>query len=117
MICVPKTKLINFMDTPVVVQYNQNGNAAVPFSTAFPIGQISVKKFRQVSVCINSTTATSCELSMGKISGHTRAQAFVVPLDNKIHTFDIIGPEMALILDGGPPNSTDNVELWVYLRA
>src|SRR5438105_221643 len=38
------------------------------------------------------------------------------PFDSQIHTIDVVGPEMALTLKGGTPNSSEQVQLWVYLR-
>jgi hypothetical protein len=39
------------------------------------------------------------------------------PVDQAIHTFEVVGPEIVLVLKGGQPKTKDKVELWVYLRS
>jgi hypothetical protein len=111
---VPNTKLYNFVDTPVSVTYSQFGEVQVPLE-ADPI--IDVTGFRQVSFLIGRTKAASWTLSMGKISGSTLAAGNDGPIDSSIHTFDVVGPEIVLVLKGGKPKTKDKLELWVYLRS
>lgn len=111
---VPNTKLYNFVDKPVSVTYTQFGEVQVPLE-ADPI--IDVTGFRQVSFLIGRTKATSWMLSMGKISGATLAFAHAGPIDQAIHTFEVVRPEIVLVLKGGQPKTKDKVELWVYLRS
>jgi hypothetical protein len=54
---------------------------------------------------------------MGKISGPTLSQMFTWSKTSKIHTIDVVGPEMVLWLMGGKPNTTEEVQLWVYLSS
>jgi hypothetical protein len=80
-------------------------------------GIIDVTEFRRASVRVGSTSATSISVFIGKILGTTLAVEHTHPLDGKIHTHDIVGPELALWLKGGAPSSNEEVEVWVYLRS
>lgn len=111
---VPNTKFFNFVDTPVSVTYTQFGEAQVPLG---PDPVVDVSGFRQVNFQIGRTKATSWTLAMGKISGATQSVGKDGPVDQAIHTFDVVGPEIVLVLKGGQPKSKDKVELWVYLRS
>jgi hypothetical protein len=113
---VPNVLFINLVDTPAVLNYSQFGQAQVQLDPQTG-GIIDVTGYRTVSILIGSTNASSCEMHMGKILGSTLSQRFAVPLDGAIHTFDIVGPHMVLWLNGGQPNSTENVQLWVYLSS
>ncbi len=111
---VPNTKLYNFVDTPAGIVYSQFGEAQVPLD-ANPI--IDVTGYRRVNVRIGQTKAASWSLYMGKISGSTLSVENMVPIDNAIHSFEVVGPEIALFLKGGTPKSREKVQLWVYLRS
>ena len=115
MVDTPNTNFINFVDSRSIVQYTHHGRGAVPLDPT--TRAIDVTGFRRVSIRIGSTQATSCRMFMGKIRGATLASAFTVPLDGEIHTFEVVGPEMSLSLEGAEPDSTEQVELWVYLRS
>ena len=106
---VPNTKLYNFVDTPAAITYGQSGEAQVPLD-ASPI--VDVTGYRQVNVRIGQTKASSFMLNMGKLSGATLSVITSRPVDNAIHTFDVVGPEIALILAGGQPKSREKVQLW-----
>ena len=108
------SRFFNLVDTPAVVTYGRGGSARVQLDPA--VGAIiNVAGYRKVSVLIGSTQATSSEILIGKISNATLAQRFNVPLDQQIHTFDIVGPELVLWLVGGPPGTSEKVQLWVFL--
>jgi hypothetical protein len=111
---VPNAKLYNFVDRAAAIVYSQSGEAQVPLD-ANPI--VDVTGYRQVNVRIGQTKATSWSLTMGKISGSTLAVENVRAPDGAIHTFDVVGPEVALFLKGGTPRSREKVQLWVYLRS
>ena len=113
---VPDTRLLNFVDTPAQVQYSSFGEASVLLDPATG-GVVDLTRFRRVSVLIGATTAASCEIFMGKISGATLAQSFGVPLDARIHTFEVVGPQLTLVLRGGAAGTTESVQLWVYLSS
>ena len=111
---IPNTKLYNFVDTPAHLTYGQSGEAQVPLDTN-PI--VDVTGYRQVNVRIGQTKASSFLLNMGKLSGATLSVLTSRTVDNAIHTFDVVGPEIALTLKGGTPKSKEKVQLWVYLRS
>jgi hypothetical protein len=113
---IPNTRFYNFVDTPALIQYTQFGEASVQLDPQAG-SIIDVSQFRQVSFLIGSTSASSSRLFLGKISNRTLANSFTRPINHQVHTFDIIGPEMALDLQGGPPSSSEQVQLWVYLRS
>jgi hypothetical protein len=108
-------KLIQFVDTPYSVTYSGSGEAYV----SWPGGSnaLSADGYSRVSVEVRGTAKTSSfDLIMGKISGSTLADRVASPAaDGKIHTYEVIGPEIALLLKG-TPNATDRVQLWVYLH-
>ena len=110
------TRFINFVDTPATVTYNQYGEAVVRLD-AQGGSSIDVSGFRKLSVRIGSTRATSFRIAMGKISNTTLAYPFDLPRNQRINTFDVVGPEMSLWLRGGPPNTTETVQLWLYLSS
>jgi hypothetical protein len=89
----------------------------------FLTGILKVAEFRKVNVDIIQFPLVPVNMTvtcyMGKISGSTVAQTVgQFPLDNsgQIHTFDVIGPEFALDLTGGPPNTDVPIQAWVFLN-
>ncbi len=58
------------------------------------------------------------EVHMGKISGSTLAQVVgSFPLGAAaIHTFNVVGPEMAVWVRGGPPNTAVQLQAWLFLH-
>jgi hypothetical protein len=113
---VPNTRFINFVDTPANVTYGASGGAQVNLDPQTG-GVIDLTGFRRINLLIGSTTATSFEVFIGKISGSTLSQGNTQPIDNKVHTFEVVGPQMTLWLIGGRPNKNEKVQLWVYLRS
>ncbi len=77
---------------------------------------LDITGYRQVSVCISSQKSVARRLTMGTISGMTCAEAYSLPLDSKIHTFNVVGPEMSLEMNG-PAKAQETIQLWVYLRS
>src|SRR5215212_8178598 len=114
---IPNTRLINLVDQPATIKYSQFGEARAPLNTPTTGGILDVSQFRKVHICVGTTKATSFEVSMGKISNATQAERRLVvqPPNNKIHTLEVVGPELVLSFMGGPPNSQEQVRLWVYL--
>jgi hypothetical protein len=113
---IPNTRFINFVDTPANIQYSQFGEGAVNLDPQTG-GIMNITEFRRVSIRIGSTTASSFDVFMGKIAGTTLAVRFTLPVDNNVHTFNIVGPELSVSLKGGQPQSTEQVQLWVYLSS
>ena len=116
MVDIPNTRFVNFVDTPAAITYSQFGEAQVNLDPQTG-GILPLEEFRQVSVRIGSTKALSFQVFMGKISGTTLSVRSVGPIDDAIHTFDVVGPQMSLWLMGGAPRSKEKVQLWVYLRS
>jgi len=59
------------------------------------------------------------DISMGKISGSTLAQSvgsFALDSPAVIHTFNVVGPEMSVVLTGGPANTAVNLQAWLFLH-
>ncbi len=113
---IPNVRCINLVDTPAAIKYNAFGQAQVPLDPS-TMNIIDLSGFRQASIQVGTTKATSCQLYMGKGSGATLAHAYDVPLDGSIHTFEVVGPQMWVWLSGGPKSSQEKVQVWVYLRS
>jgi hypothetical protein len=115
---IPHTRLINFVDQPTTINYSQVGEAQVQLDPQTG-GTLDIRQFRRVHIRVDSTRATSIEVDMGKISNTTLAERRLVvqPPDQKTHTLEVVGPEMVLWLRGGPPNTQEQVKLWVYLSS
>ena len=113
---VPNTRMFNFVDTPANIHYSQFGEAQVPLDPQTG-SIIDISGFRRINIRIGSTKAKTFSVFIGKNSGATLSQDFNQPIDNQTHTFEVIGPQMNLFLKGGPPNSQEKVQLWVYLRS
>jgi len=63
------------------------------------------------------------EVSMGKISGETFAESIDrFTLDfrrferSRIHTYDVIGPDLTVWILGAPPHMDVDVQAWVFLH-
>jgi len=112
-----KTKLYQFVDTPYDVTYSGFGEAFVRFEP--PNSMVRVDGFRHICVEVLGTPkTTSFDLTMGKLSGATLGERIAENqvADAKIHCYNISGPEVGLVLRG-TPNTTDKVQLWMYLRS
>ncbi|HKC80843.1 MAG TPA: hypothetical protein VKB91_06575 [Gemmatimonadaceae bacterium] len=108
------TKFYNFVDTPVAVTFGSNGQAQIKLTPTAAV--ISVTGYRRVSVIVGSTHATNLRIQMGKIAGATLSTSlYNGPVNQQVHTYEVIGPELVLVLTGAPANSTDHVQVWVYL--
>jgi hypothetical protein len=85
-------------------------------------GILDIKDFQLVHLEIiqhpGSVPNLTCEVVMGKISGTTLAQSVgSFPLGPAtIHTFKVVGPEMAVWVRGGPPNTAVQLQAWVFLH-
>jgi hypothetical protein len=94
---IPHTRLINFVDQPATIKYSQFGEAQVQLDSQTG-GILDIRQFRRVHICVDSTNASSFQVFMGKISGTTLSEIrlIVQPPDHKIHTLEVVGPEMVL---------------------
>lgn len=114
---IPNVLFINLVDTRAQIDYNQHGVATVPINQVQTSMPLEVSKYRRISVMIGNCNAKSARMYIGKISGPTLAEAYEIPLDYNVHTFEVIGPQMRLLLLGGPPNMSEKVKIWVYLKS
>jgi hypothetical protein len=107
-------KLLQFVDTPFIAKYSAAGEAFVIFGGS---NIFSVDGYTKVCVEVLGTPITkSFDLMMGKISGATLADRVAnnQAADAHIHTYQVSGPEVGIVLKG-TPNTTDKVQLWMYL--
>jgi len=116
---IPHTRLINFVDRPTKIKYGQFGQAQVQLADPPTPEILNISEFRKASICVGSTSATSFQVYMGKISNTilSELRLTVQQPDHNIHTLEVVGPEMTLWLIGGAPNSQEQVQLWVYLTS
>ena len=112
---IPNTRLINFVDSPATATFSQNGDAFIQLAPTASI--IDVTGFRKGCFCVGQTSATTVVVGIGKISNTTLSQDLVFLRDNNIHCFNIIGPEVAVVLRGGTPHTTEHVQFWLYLTS
>ncbi len=101
----PEVRFINLVDPPAAIEYSHHGQALVPLDPLASV--LDLGGYRRVSVCVGSTRARSCELIAGRLGGATRSQRFVVPLDGRLHSFEVAGPQLALWLNGGTARSVN----------
>ena len=85
-------------------------------------GIVDVKEYRQVDLEIvqqpGAVANITVGVSMGKLSGSTLSQrvgTFALG-PATIRTFNVVGPEVAVTLTGGPPNTVVNIQAWLFLH-
>jgi hypothetical protein len=110
------TKFYNLTDTPASITYSASGSATIVLEPGTG-GTTDLTGYRKVCFRIGTAKATTFAVTMGKISNATLAAQFTGTIDNKIHTYDVIGPQMTLRLTNGPANTADTVQVWVYLTS
>ncbi|MFI5353565.1 MAG: hypothetical protein ACHQZS_11440 [Candidatus Binatales bacterium] len=94
-----------------------------------PLGQISltgilnVENYSKVNLEIiqwpHVAVSMTVSCFMGKNSGPTLAQTvgqFALGTAGQIYTFEVIGPEINVVLTGGPPNTDVPIQAWVFLH-
>jgi hypothetical protein len=113
---VPNVQYINFVDTKLTLQFSASGGAqAMLTSPNDPT--VDITGFRKVNILVQSDLNLTCNLLMGQISPNTMSESFKVPINGKIHTFDVRGPQMLVMFANGPANSTMQIQLMIYLRS
>jgi len=108
------TRFINLTDSAAAINYNAQGTAIVPIG---PGNIIDVTGYRKISVLVGTTRATSMSLNIGKANGATLLQGISRPIGTTIQTIDVVGPEFSLWLRGGPPNTSERVQIWIYISS
>lgn len=112
---MPHASFINLVDPPAKVHFDANGEAKVSLPGA--IGNIDVREFRRVSFMIGQTKAHAVQALFGTLDGPTLAEAFIYPNDLKIKTHKVVAPLFGLQLVQGPPNTDEEVQVWVFLQS
>ena len=86
-------------------------------------GIISIKTFETVNLEVlnfpNPIPNLTVAVHMGKISGSTLAQEidhFGLGGPTLIHSYDVIGPDLAVWITGAPPNTDVEIQAWVFLH-
>ena len=113
---VPNVQYINFVDTELTLHFDAGGSAAAMLTSANNPA-VDITGFRKVNILGSYGQNFTCRMLMGQISLGTLAASYDVPLDGKIHTFEVHGPQMMLQFDNGPANTTKHLPLMIYLRS
>jgi hypothetical protein len=115
---IPKTSLVNHVSPGLQIDWPSffPGSFEVPL-TSSGATTLNVANYRRVSVLVGSTQATQANLRMGMLSGTTLGVSMPFPLDGKIHTFDVVGPEIGLDLLCTGKFAAEKVQLWLYLSS
>jgi hypothetical protein len=86
-------------------------------------GILNIKPFDKVNLEIinfpNPIPNLTVAVHMGKISGSTLSQEiehFALGGPTLIHSYDVIGPDLAVWVLGAPPNSDVDIQAWVFLH-
>ncbi|HEX2046127.1 MAG TPA: hypothetical protein VHF27_00075 [Acidimicrobiales bacterium] len=89
----------------------------------FLTGIVDIAEYRQVDLEMiqfpGDVPNLTVNVNMGKLSGSTLAQTvgtFLLGTDAVIHTFSVVGPEMTVVIVGGPPSTVIDVQAWVFLH-
>ena len=113
---VPNVQYINFVDTKLTLQFSATGSAKAMLTSASD-ATVDITGFRKISILAPPGLSFTCQMKMGQVALNTLVASYDVPLDGKIHTFDVQGPQMMLSFSNGPANSTKQIQLMVYLRS
>jgi len=110
------------MATPQVKTYFQKFTSD-QFGQIQVTGILDVKAFKTVNLEMinfpNPLPNLIGAVHMGKISGATLAQEidhFALAGPVVIHTYPVIGPDLAVWIMGAPPNTDVDVQAWVFLH-
>lgn len=85
-------------------------------------GILDIKDYQRVHLEIvqspGSVPNLTVDVQMGKLGGATLAQKIdTFPLAAAvIHTYSVIGPEVAVWVRGGPANTAVGIQAWVFLH-
>jgi hypothetical protein len=95
------------------------------FGQIFLTGILDIRPYRKAHVEIlqfpSNVPNLNVSVVMGKISGWTLAQKIdQFPLGSggtpKIMSYDVVGPDMSVYIDGGPPDTPVSIQAWVFLH-
>ena len=116
---VAKTLIVNHVSPALQVDWPGlgNGSFTVPL-TAGGASVLDVAGYRKLSIRVGSTRSPTVDLIMGMIDPTTLASRYQFAPDDKIHTFDVVGPQIMLsLLNPGRGTAAEKVQLWLYLSA
>jgi hypothetical protein len=122
MVDIPHSRFINLVDPPASLTFDENGEASVVQLSPDTGGIIDVRGYRKMSLLVGQTQIPWFSVFFGAV---VRAEGKAATLgalvngpanDLKIHTFDIVAPEMALSFTG-TPHTKEQVQLWVFLQS
>jgi len=84
---------------------------------------LNIKPFDRVNLEIinfpNPIPNLTAAVHMGKISGSTLSQEvehFALGGPTLIHTYEVMGPDLAVWVMGAPPNTDVDIQAWVFLH-
>jgi len=83
--------------------------------------ELDISDYKEVDMEILQFPATvpnmTVFVNMGVFSASVSAVgSFPLGTDGTIHTFNVMGPEMNVILFGGPPNTVVNILGWLFVH-
>ncbi len=113
---VPNVQYINFVDTELTLQFDADGDADAMLTSAYNPA-VDITGFRKVNILAGHTHDFTCVMFMGQWGPGTMLARYDVPLDAKIHTFEVHAPQMTLRFENGPANTTKKIQLMIYLRS
>jgi hypothetical protein len=117
----PSTQAVVSKDATSFTTYFQTYTTD-QFGQIFLTGPLAAAGFNKASLEIiqfpGNVSGLTVGVFEGKISGSTLAQVIdSFPLGAAtVHSYDLNGPEISLVLTGGPPNTAVNIQAWVYLH-
>jgi hypothetical protein len=86
-------------------------------------GILNIKSFAKVNLEIinfpNPLPNLTVAVHMGKISGSTLSQEidhFALSGPTLIHTYEVVGPDLAVWVLGAPPSTDVEIQAWVFLH-
>jgi hypothetical protein len=116
----PRTLFVDRSSQPLAIDWPTlyPGGFEVPL-TASGQTYLDVRAYRKVSVLVGATKAHNVILHMGKWTPNTLATSYQWTPDDAVHTFDVVGPQIALFMTSpfDRTTPTEKVELWLYLTA
>jgi hypothetical protein len=86
-------------------------------------GILDIQQYHSVDLMVmnfpNPVPNLTVQVLMGKISGSTLGQwieTFPADAPPVIHSYRVMGPELSVVLVGAPPNTSFDIQAWVFLH-
>ena len=115
----PNTMLLDLSGgSGVAITLDGSGNVFVPIDSDGSPTRLSMDEFRKFCLFVGSseTSAINVVIVEGKASGTTMVDTTPINFDD-IRCFDVKGPDLLILLEGGTPSSSEFVKLWIYLTS